>query len=68
MGCFALPAFEVRLVQNIRAEDLCGLLCFHADFPQAKAHLLYLGNYRWHDCSVEVLPFADGVTSLNLWL
>lgn len=63
-----LRAFEVKMVQKVRAEDLRGLLRFCTDFPQAKAHLLYLGNRRWHDRGVEVLPFADCVTSLDLWL
>ena len=63
-----LRAFEVKMAQNVRSEDLRGLLRFHADFPQAKAHLLYLGNRRWHDRGVEVLPFADCVTQLDHWL
>jgi hypothetical protein len=36
--------------------------------PQAKAHLLYLGNRRWHDRGVEVLPFTDRVSRLDHWL
>lgn len=63
-----LRAFEVKMAQTIRAEDLRGLLRFRTDFPQAKVHLLYLGSRRWHDRGVEVLPFADCVTSLDLWL
>jgi hypothetical protein len=49
-------------------EDLRGLLRFRTDFPQAKAHLLYLGNRRWHDRGIEVLPFADCVTRLDHYL
>ena len=56
-----LRAFEVKMAHNVRPDDLRGLLRFRADFPQAKAHLLYLGNRRWHDRGVEVLPFADCV-------
>ena len=63
-----LRAFEVKMAQNIRSDDLRGLLSFRTDFPQAKAHLLYLGNRRWHDRGVEVLPFADCVTQLDHWL
>ena len=63
-----LRAFEVKMAQNIRPDDLRGLLSFRTDFPQAKAHLLYLGNRRWHDRGVEVLPFADCVTQLDHWL
>jgi predicted AAA+ superfamily ATPase len=63
-----LRAFEVKMAQNIRPDDLRGLLSFRTDFPQAKAYLLYLGNRRWHDRGVEVLPFADCVTQLDHWL
>ena len=63
-----LCAFEVKMAQSIRPEDLRGLLRFREDFPQAKAHLLYLGNRRWHDRGVEVLPFSDCVNQLDRWL
>ena len=63
-----LCAFEVKMAQDIRPDDLCGLLRFREDFPQAKAHLLYLGNRRWHDRGVEVLPFSDCVSQLDRWL
>ena len=63
-----LRAFEVKMAQNVRSEDLRELLRFRDDFPQAKAHLLYLGNRRWHDRGVEVLPFAECVTQLDHWL
>ncbi len=63
-----LRAFEVKMAQNVRADDLRSLLRFRADFPQARAHLLYLGQRRWHDRGVEVLPFADCVAKLDQWL
>lgn len=63
-----LRAFEVKMAQNIRPDDLRGLLSFRTDFPQAKAYLLYLGKRRWHDRGVEVLPFDDCVTQLDHWL
>jgi uncharacterized protein len=63
-----LRAFEVKMAQNVRPDDLRGLLRFRADFPQAKAYLLYLGNRRWHDSGVEVLPFVECVAQLDHWL
>lgn len=63
-----LRAFEVKMGQNVRPDDLRSLLRFHADFPQARAHLLYLGQRRWHDRGVEVLPFVECVTKLDQWL
>jgi len=63
-----LRAFEVKMAHRVRPDDLRGLLRFREDFPRAKAHLLYLGNRRWHDRGVEVLPFTDCVTQLEHWL
>ena len=63
-----LKAFEVKMSHRVRPEDVRGLLRFREDFPEAKAHLLYLGNRRWHDRGVEVLPFTDCVADLDHWL
>ena len=63
-----LHAFEVKMAHNVRPDDLRSLLRFRADFPQAKTHLLYLGQRRWHDRGIEVLPFAECVATLDRWL
>ena len=63
-----LRAFELKMAHNVRPDDLRSLLRFRTDFPQAKAHLLYLGQRRWHDRGIEVLPFLDCVTKLDDWL
>jgi len=63
-----LRAFVVKMAHNVRPDDLRSLLRFCADFPQARAHLLYLGQRRWHDRGVEVLPFVDCVAKLDQWL
>jgi len=63
-----LRAFEIKMGQTVRTEDLRALRRFREDFPQAEAHLLYLGQRRWHDRGVEVLPFFDCVTKLDRWL
>jgi predicted AAA+ superfamily ATPase len=63
-----LHAFEVKMTHNLRPDDLRGLLRFCGDYPQAKARLLYLGNRRWHDRGIEVLPFLDCVSQLDQWL
>jgi uncharacterized protein len=63
-----LRAFEVKMSHNVRPDDLRSLLRFRADFPQAKAHLLYLGQRRWHDRGIEVLPLIDCVRALDQWL
>jgi len=63
-----LRAFEVKMARNIRPDDLRTLQHFRADFPQAKIYLLYLGERRWHDRGIEILPFTDCVTQLEQWL
>lgn len=63
-----LRAFEVKMAHNVRPDDLRSLLRFQADFPQAKAYLLYLGSRRWHDRGIEVLPLLDCVSGLDQWL
>jgi predicted AAA+ superfamily ATPase len=63
-----LRAFEVKMAQTVRAEDLGPLRRFLSDYPQARAHLLYLGNRRWHERGVEILPFVDCVARLDEWL
>ncbi len=63
-----LRAFEVKMAHNVRPDDLRSLLRFRADFPQAKTYLLYLGQRRWHDRGIEVLPFEECVTTLDKWM
>ena len=62
-----LRAFEVKMTQTVRPEDLGPLLRFREDYPSAKLHLLHLGGRRWHDRGVEVLPFEDCVAKLDEW-
>jgi hypothetical protein len=56
-GNRGLRAFEVKMAENVRPDDLRSLLRFRADFPDAKTHFLYLGKRRWHDRGMEVLAF-----------
>lgn len=63
-----LRAFEVKMAQTVRAEDLRPLLRFGEDYPSAKLHLLHLGTRRWHDRGVEVLPFQECVAELDEWI
>jgi predicted AAA+ superfamily ATPase len=67
-GNRGLRAFEVKMAENVRPDDLRSLLRFRADFPQAKSHFLYLGKRRWHDRGIEILPFADCISELDRWL
>jgi len=63
-----LRAFEVKMAHNLRPDDLRALQRFQNDFPQAKTYLLYLGDRRWHERGIEVVPFLDCLTQLEQWL
>ncbi|MCE9635271.1 MAG: AAA family ATPase [Planctomycetes bacterium] len=63
-----LRAFEVKMTHTVRPEDLAPLLRFREDYPTATLHLLHLGDRRWHDRGVEVLPFQDCVRNLDAWI
>lgn len=63
-----LVAFEVKMTETVRSDDFRGLLRFREDYPAAKLRLLHLGTRRWHERSIEVIPFAECVASLDQWL
>lgn len=63
-----LRAFEIKMAHTFRTDDLRALQRFQIDFPQAKTHLLYLGERRWHERGIEVLPFLDFLHRLDQWL
>jgi hypothetical protein len=63
-----LRAFEVKLSDRVRAEDLRGLRRFADDYPEARLHLLHAGKRRWHEQGVEVLPIAECLLELDRWL
>ncbi len=67
-GQRGLRVFEVKMAHHTRPDDLHSLLRFRADYPEARAHMLYLGDRRWHDRGIEVVPFLDCVTGLDKWI
>ena len=63
-----LRVFELKMAQKVRPDDPHSLLRFREDFPEAKAYLLHLGQRRWHDRGIEILPFLECVARLDKWL
>lgn len=59
-----LHAFEIKRTNNITAKSLKGLLAFQKDYPEAKLHLLYLGNHREYHKDIAVIPFVEGLKEL----
>lgn len=64
-GGRGLRAFEIKMTERIRPDDLAALRRFREDFKEAKACLVYLGRRRWHDRGIEVMPFVDCVKRLD---
>jgi uncharacterized protein len=60
-----LHAFEIKRSGNITRKSLRGLIAFQKDFPEAKLHLLYLGNRREYHQEIAVIPFLDGLKELS---
>ena len=63
-GEHGLLAIETKLFARIRDEDIQGLRLFLADYPQAKAFLLYTGSQSWHDRGVEIMNFETALRNL----
>lgn len=59
-----LHAIEVKHADRIRPADLAGLGAFCADYPEAKATLLYMGERAEQHGSVAVLPVAAALPRL----
>jgi predicted AAA+ superfamily ATPase len=60
-----LVAIEVKRAARVRDGDLDALRLFRADYPQARAYLLYLGARRWHESGVDVLPCDEALGRLD---
>jgi predicted AAA+ superfamily ATPase len=63
-----LRAFEIKASERVRSEDFLGLHDFLKDYPMAKACLLHLGDRRWHEGGIDVIPIADVFMDLEKWL
>ncbi|NOT55826.1 MAG: ATP-binding protein [Deltaproteobacteria bacterium] len=63
-GEHGLLAIEAKLSARVRDEDMQGLRLFLADYPQAKAYLLYTGSQSWHDQGVEIMNVETALRQL----
>jgi len=57
-------AFEVKRASSVGTHDLRGLRAFLADYPDAKAHLLYLGQESLRIGEVLCTPCAQYLSSI----
>lgn len=63
-GPKGLIAFEVKSKRDIFSSDLIGLKTFLADYPMAKAYLIYGGEMKKYKKGVEIWPIAEALKSL----
>ena len=57
-------AFEIKRSAKIRKDYLKGLKAFLADYPMAKAYLIYGGAKRMREGKIEIIPFKDCLINL----
>jgi uncharacterized protein len=59
-----LVAIEVKMTSRMRTDDLRGLRRFLADYPQARAFLVYTGTRRLHESGIEIVPADEMIRTL----
>ncbi|MBI1959344.1 MAG: ATP-binding protein [Candidatus Rokubacteria bacterium] len=60
-----LVAFEVKMTQTVRPEDLRGLRRFRESYPQAKTFFVYPGSRRRHEAGIEIMPAEAALRGLE---
>ena len=63
-GPRGLHAFEIKRSATATPKSLKGLKLFLEDYPEAKAHMLYLGNLREYHGAIKVIPFVEALKEL----
>jgi hypothetical protein len=63
-GPRGIVALEVKRKRRLSGHDLRGLRGFLADYPMAKAFVLYGGDHPAYLDPIRALPFADALRDL----
>lgn len=63
-GPNGLHAFEIKRTTQITHKSFQALNTFKVDYPEAKLHLIYMGNRREHHDDIEVIPMQDALIEL----
>jgi predicted AAA+ superfamily ATPase len=61
-GPHGLVAIEVKRSARVRHDDLAALSLFRADYPEARGYLLHLGDERWHEAGIDLVPLAQALS------
>lgn len=63
-GPKGLHAFEIKRSATITPKALKGLQKFGEDYPEAKLHLLYLGDHKRYHGPITVIPMEEALRTL----
>lgn len=63
-GPNGLHAFEIKRTAQISDKSLYGLKAFKKDYPEAKLHLIYMGNRHEYQDDIKVIPMKNVLESL----
>jgi predicted AAA+ superfamily ATPase len=63
-GSRGIVAVEVKRKRRLTGHDLRGLRAFLADYPMAKAYVLYGGDHPLHVDTITAWPLADALRQL----
>ena len=63
-GARGLLAFEVKRTSRLSPESLKGLRAFLADYPMARASLIYGGRRELNEAGIRVLPVDTALKEL----
>lgn len=67
-GPKGLLSFEIKRTSRITSAMLGGLKSFLADYPMAKAYLVYGGNRRMYEDKIEIVPVLEMLKNLKTLL
>jgi predicted AAA+ superfamily ATPase len=57
-------AFEIKRTAQITDKSLKSLKMFKTDYPEAKLHLIYMGNRREYQGNITILPMEEALIEL----
>jgi hypothetical protein len=63
-----LLAFEIKRTARLSTSLLGGLKSFLADYPMAKAYLVYMGGRRLYEDGIELIPVREALEQLRTML
>jgi len=67
-GPKGLLSFEIKRAARITSAMLRGLKSFLADYPMAKAYLVYAGNRRMYEDKITIVPILETLKNLKAFL